>query len=395
MATSTASGSVGILIQPILLMTHSYPFSTSVFLVLVLTWVSADPISAIDRVSTTSTGGEANGQSQLGGLSVDGRYVVFGSLATNLVGDKVSSSRDIYVKDRLTGQVERVSVDANGGESNATSAGDPAISRDGTLVVFSSDASDLVSGDSNGNRDVFAKNRLTGAVTLVSVTASGTQANRNCHSPVLSGNGRYVVFESQSTNLVAGSSGNHNIFMRDLQTGAIEQISVDSGEIQLVGSSYDPSVSQDGSLVVFTLEDFSASSYPFPIYLRDRTAGTSTIISRHTDGTIANNQSFGSRLTPDGRYVAYWSDASNLVDSDNNFYSDVFVRDLQNDVTTRVSLSSSDGETDSYSNRIPSISDDGRFVAFASFATNLVTGDNNGKWDIFLRDRDTGTTVRL
>jgi hypothetical protein len=354
-----------------------------------------------ERVSVDSAGVEGNNTSQYPSISDDGRYVAFESMATNLVPGDMGVFADIFVRDRLTGVTERVSVDSGGVQGDSDSH-NPSISADGRYVAFWSYATNLVPGDTNGYFDVFVHDRQSGATELVSVDSVGLQGNIGSYWPAISADGRYVAFMSNATNLViGGTNGVWHIFVHDRQTGATELVSVDSGGIQANGNCYYSSISVDGRYVAF--ESLATNLVPEGtngsqhIYVRDRQSGTLELVSVDSGGVQADNNSAYPSLSADGRFVAFWSQADNLVPGDTNQFGDTFVRDRQSGTTERVSISSS-GIEESGDSWLPTISADGRYVsadcryvAFASWANNLVPGDTNME-DVFVRDRLGGTS---
>ncbi|MCB9432345.1 MAG: PD40 domain-containing protein [Ardenticatenaceae bacterium] len=230
------------------------------------------------------------------------------------------------------GDIERVSVDSNGNEGNRGGV-DPSISDDGRFVAFHSSASNLVSGDTNSSPDVFVHDQQTGTTERVSVDSSGNEGNNNSTLPDISGDGRFVAFISAANNLVSGDTNSiADIFVHDRQTGTTSRISVDSS------------------------------------------------------GTQGNNFSVDPSISSDGRFVAFISDASNLVSGDTNSIADIFVHDQQTGTTSRVSVDSSGGQGNNRS-LDSSISGNGRFVAFESDASNLVSGDTNVSSDIFVAEQ--------
>ena len=273
-------------------------------------------------------------------INGDGRFVVFYSDAANLVPGDTNAAEDIFVHDRQAGTTERVSVSSNGTQGNGYSYS-PSISEDGRFVAYYSDATNLVPGDTNVFEDIFVHDRQTGATERVSVSSGGGQGNLNSLNPAVNSDGRFVAFESGANNLVVADTNNgRDVFVHDRQTGATERVSVSSGGVQGNQSSLAPSISSDG------------------------------------------------------RFVAFFSSADDLVVGDTTVNFDVFVHDRQTRTTDRVSVSSSgtQGNLNSFS---PSVSGDGRFVAFASDSDNLVAGDTNVNFDIFVHDRQTGTTERV
>lgn len=351
-----------------------------------------------ERVSVDSAGIEGNGGGIIPSISSDGRFVVFYSGSNNLVPGDTNGVGDIFLHDRMTGQTIRVSVDSAGVEANDGS-NSPAISGDGRYIAFQSSATNLVSNDTNQTVDVFVYDRLTGITSLVSVDSGGVQANQACTRPALSVDGRYIAFESEATNLVPGSSNTYaDIFVRDQVLGLTSRASVDAFGVEGNGRSGRVSISGDGQLVAFWSEasslvqgDTNGTTDCFVHYLQ---TGQTSRVSVDSAGAQANAGSLDPSLSLDGRYVAFSSHAWNLVGGDTNQAQDIFVHDLQTGLTTRASVDSSrvQGDKDSEEARL---SADGRFVAFGSNATNLIQGDSNGQFDIFVHDQLTGETIRV
>lgn len=269
------------------------------------------------------------------------------------------------------------------------------ISQDGRVVVFLSKLR-LVPQDTNDLEDVYVYDRGRRKLRRASETAEGVAANRGSYSPHLSGNGRFVVFESLATNLVPGDAADvSDVFRKDLVTGALLRLSVDSAGVAGNGDSYQPRISDDGDRVVFTSVAFnlagSDSNGTEDIFLRDIAAGTTQRMSVSLSGGESDLESYDPAISGDGRHVAFTSMASNLVAGDQNERGDIFVRDLTAGATGRVSVSTNGVEGDENSGS-PSLSRDGRFVSFSSFATNLVP--NGGIRDAYVRDREAGITTR-
>ncbi len=350
------------------------------------------------RVSVASDGTQANGGSSTPSISADGRYVAFASLATNLVSGDTNGVEDIFVHDRQTGQTTRVSVASGGAQANGPSF-DPSISADGRYVAFASFATNLASGDTNDHRDIFVHDRQTGATTRVSVATGGGQANLASSDPSISADGRYVAFASLASNLVSGDTNNTgDIFVHDRQTGATTRVSIGPGGTQANRGSIAPSISADGRYVAFHSDATNlvsgVTNGTTHIFVHDRQTGATTRVSVASDGTEGNSVSIRPSISADGRYVAFQSMATNLVSGDTNMYQDVFVHDRQTGQTTRVSVAS-DGTEGNSGSLAPSISADGRYVAFQSQANNLVSGDTGFITDVFIHDRQTGVTARV
>jgi Tol biopolymer transport system component len=355
------------------------------------------PLTAQDttRVSVNSSGTQGNGDSLDPAISADGEIVAFASLADNLVAGDKNRSYDVFVHDRPTGTTERVSIDSSGAEGHGNSKG-PSISSDGRFVAFFSDASNLVSGDTNGFLDVFVHDRQTGTTERVSVDSVGSEGNSDSDTPWISADGMIVAFWSLASNLVSGdANGVSDIFVHDRQTGTTERISVDSAGTESNGTSTHASISADGQRVAFVSFGSNLVSGDTngaaDVFLHDRQAGTTERLSVDSAGTEANSSSYGASISADGQLVAFASFGSNLVSGDTNGAADVFVHDRATGTTELVSVDSTgtEGNSDSYD---PSISADGQIVAFWSNASNLVSGDSNGRIDIFAYERQTGTT---
>ncbi|HVW33671.1 MAG TPA: hypothetical protein VHL53_14120 [Acidimicrobiia bacterium] len=311
--------------------------------------------------------------------------------------------RDIFVYDRENQTVERVSTGPGGAQANGDSQR-PTLSSDGRFVAFWSAADNLVENDTNRVTDCFVHDRQTHETFRVDLGVNNVQANGECARPVISGDGMLVAFESAATNLekpgVLGKSTDSNkardVFVRDLAEGTTTRVSVTSDGKQGAGESVRPSISADGRFVAFQSDAPLSSddtNKKTDVYLHDRESGETTRVSIGPGGVEGNSGSFSPSLSADGRFIAYWSNASNLVAGDTNKTGDVFVFDRNDGSTVRESENEDRVQGDGMSSD-PSISPDGRYVAFWSGATNLVPDDTNGKRDIFLVDRDAKTIVR-
>jgi Tol biopolymer transport system component len=286
---------------------------------------------------------------------------------------------------------ERVSVATGGSEQNGD-AYYPSVSADGRFVAFASAATNLVPGDSNGAFDVFVHDRLTGATTRASVASDGSQADSDSVLSVISANGRYIALESNASNLVSGDTNHESdIFVHDLQTGQTTRVSLLADGTQRIRRSFGVDISDDGRFVAFTASHESEAD-PAGVYVHDRVTGDTTHVSRYSDGS-PDEYSFSPAISGDGRYVAFAS-GQPLVPGDTNNQQDIFVRDRQTQQTTRISTATGGSEANGPSEK-PDISANGQLVAFQSFATNLVTGDTNGVYDMFVHDRQTGVTKRV
>ncbi len=366
--------------------------------------VSTAPAMAqvTSRVSVDSGGQQGNGHSYDSPISADCRYVAFESHATSLVAGDTNGYSDVFVHDRQSGTTERVSI-ATGGAQGDRASWEPSISAeipaDGRYVAFASDATNLVTGDTNGYTDVFVRDRQSGTTERVSVATDGAQGDRASWQPSISADGRYVAFASDATNLVSGDSNFRDVFVHDRVNRTTERVSVDSSGAEGNGLSWSPSISADGRCVAFDSD--SSNFVPgdtnghHDVFVHDRQGGTTERVSVATGGAQADNDSDGElMISAYGRFVAFRSEASNLVAGDTNSIYDVFVHDRESATTERVSIATGGVQADDLS-YMPSISADGRYVSFASYATNLVAGDTNDALDVFLHDRHSGMTEQV
>lgn len=383
-------------------MTHSHILTAVQALVVVLctkSWAQTTEL-----VSVASGGAQGNSHSYETSISSDGRYLAFVSEASNLVPGDTNGYKDVFVRDRQAGTIERVSVSAGGAQGNGDSFS-LSLSADGRYVAFFSAANNLVPGDTNGFGDIFVHDRQASTTDLVSVDSFGVQGNAASYSPSISADGSYVAFESFASNLVPGDTNpSSDVFVRELEAGVTERVSVDSAGAQGNLGGGTPSISADGRYVAFAsaannLVAGDTNGVP-DVLVRDRLSGTTERVSVDSSGVQGNGHSIYPAISADGRYVVFQSLASNLVPGDTNGGLDVFVRDRQAGTTERVSVDSVGAQGNSSGFFPPiwtraAISSDGRYVAFVSDASNLVPGDSNGAFDVFMRDRQVGTTERV
>lgn len=287
------------------------------------------------RVSVSSYGAQANGGSIRPSISADGRYVAFDSDATNLVPSDINgTARDIFVHDRQTGATELVNLSSTGQQASDGGSAEAAISSDGRYVAFGSAASNLVPGDTYGTYDVFVRDRQTQETEMVSVNSAGQQGNDTSSRPRISAEGRYIAFPSKADNLVPGDTNSRrDAFVHDRQTGVTELVSVSSTGHQADRAIYGPvTISADGRYVAFMSQAFNLvpdDTCCYDVFVRDRLTGTTERVSVNSAGEQGNSASgfFGQDISADGRYVAFDSLASNLVPGDTNGVYDVFVHD--------------------------------------------------------------------
>ncbi|HUO38143.1 MAG TPA: hypothetical protein VMU34_10005, partial [Mycobacterium sp.] len=356
-----------------------------------------------ERVSVGPGGVEGDGPSYGGPLTPDGRFVAFYSLASNLLGlgGDTNGFYDVFVRDRQTGTTDRVSVGPGGLEADSNS-GNAWMSADGRFVAFESGATNLLGpgADTNGGQDVFVRDRQSGTTERIDVGPGGMEANQPSYVFSMSADGRFVAFESLASDLL-GPGGDTNgavdVFVHDRQTGTTERVSVGPGGLEADANSAAVSMSADGRFVAFEslatnlLGPGADTNGVADIFVRDRQTGTTERISVGPGGLQADAASGGCTLSPDGRFVAFYSAATNLLGlgGDTNGSYDTFVHDRQTGTTERVSVGPGGLQGNSFSFGT-SISAGGRFVAFGSLATNLLGpgGDTNGVSDAFVRAID-------
>jgi Tol biopolymer transport system component len=366
----------------------------------------------IQRVNVDSSGAQANGDSYITtatSISSDGRYVAFISHATNLVENDTNGISDVFVHDRQSGTTQRVNewvstdgfgnkvvIEANGGSDWALTS----ISDDGRYVAFDSDATNLVESDTNDAPDVFVRDLKpdpgqTETIQRVNVDSSGAQADGQSYSTSISSDGRYVAFASDANLVEYDGNSRYDAFVRDRQAGTTERVSENSPR----DNGFDPSISSDGRYVAYISTVLGRDDRNYgnvyyydrnDVFVYDRQAGTTERVSVGRCGrTEPNGDSFSASISSDGRYVTFATYATNLVEGDTfseGWGVDVFVRDRQAQTTQAASVDSSGTLSNTWSDS-PSISDDGRYVAFASEGDNLVAGDTNNNTDVFVHER--------
>lgn len=388
-------------------------------------------------LSVTASGRPADGTSFAPACSDDGRFVAFASSAADLVEGDSNRALDVFLRDRERGATRLVSVDSSG-HQGAGDSSSPVISAAGRFVAFASLAPNLVEGDSNGTLDVFVHDTATGSTQRASLGPDGAQANGASHAGGLSLDGRFLAFTSEASNLVAGdTNATWDVFVRDLSAGRTRRVSVGADGLQADGPSLAPLISADGRFVAF--QGFAsnwAGAAPAraigQVYLHELADGRTRLISIAGSGARGDDESRPTAISADGRFVAFASFARNLVSGDDDGASDVFVRDLREARTECVTLSlrepafdaalSPDGRFLAFVARSPGsagvqglhwhdratgevrglslaasgaasadahgprLTADGRSVLFASPAPELVPGDSNGTTDVFLRE---------
>ena len=289
--------------------------------------IAQSPPSILELISVSSGGVQGNASSGTSGfttpsgarasVTADGRFVAFMSFADNLVPDDTNLSADVFVRDRLLGTTERVSVTSKGNEGNGhsgISSSSVDISDDGRFVVFDSEATNLVRGDDNANAEVFVHDRLTGETELITRGLDGDPATGD--SPAISADGRFVAFTSFGQNLVADHPEfdfSRHAYVYDRQTQVIERVDVDSNVVLGSGSATGVAISADGRYIAF--DTFADNLVPGPgdqqgidVFVRDRVNGTTEGISTSGDTGQFEGNSFLSSITSTGRFVGFSSD---------------------------------------------------------------------------------------
>jgi Tol biopolymer transport system component len=356
-----------------------------------------------ERVSVSSQERQGSAASLAAAVSADGRFVAFASWAPNLVPGDTNRDEDIFVRDLVAGTTERVNVSSAGEQANGSSddawAGAPGISADGRYVVFCSDATNLAPRTPPNGASVFLRDRVAGTTELVSVSSSGEPIggdNGTNWRASISADGRVVAWVSVTLDAV---------YVRDLGSGTTERVDVSSSGEAGDDMPWDeaPALSANGRVVAFTSMAMNLvrrdTNYVADVFVRDRAKSTTQRVSVSSDGRQVGAGGHGPAISADGRLVVFSSDAAKLVPGDTNQETDVFVHNRATGRTRRVSVSSTGRQGNSASGSWlwePSpMSADGRFIAFISYASNLVPGDTNARIDVFVRDRAKGTTRRV
>jgi len=341
------------------------------------------------RVTVNSTGEQSNGYSTSAAISADGRFVVFESNADNLVPDDTNATTDIFLHDRNTGLTERISYSSEFGQAVFDSHS-PAISADGRFIAYYSYANNLVAGDTNDSNDIFVYDRMQATTERISVNNAGDEANADSFFPQISSDGRYISFTSFADNLVAGDNNlRYDVFLYDRTTSTVEIVSVTSLDESADNHSFFSSVSADGRYVAFESSASNLSPNDFnrrsDVFLRDRSNQTTQRISLNSDGSSPIGASVSPKINSQGNFVVFSSVVDLLIGTDTNRREDIYLYNITDNTLELISVDSDDNLAD-FGSANPSISADGRIVAFQSMATNLVPNDTNGLEDIFIRD---------
>ena len=361
------------------------------------------PLAVADGGSTqlasqSSQGVQGNAGSLRGVLSADGQRIAFLSSADNLVPGDTNNRSDVFVRDLSTGVTTRVSLGQGGVQGNRD-VFELHLSADGSTVAWTTASTNLVPGVTGNLRDVYVRDLNTGAVQRVSVSSAGAQANFHSEDPWLSADGSIVAFGSGATNLVPADTNNAaDVFVHDRSTGTTTLVSRALSGLPATGNSAEPSMNAAGTQVVFSsiAGDLVAgdTNQQSDVFVRDLANATTTRLSVTPGGVQGDSGSRFPRITPDGAWVVFESDAGSFDPTDTNGVDDVFVSELATGALERVSLSPSGQSSSGYCTQ-PSISADGRFLAFAVEADDLDPTDTNNRPDTYRKDRLTGALWRV
>ena len=349
-------------------------------------------------VNLSGTGG-GNGNSWPQGISTNGQYVLFESVASDLVANDTNNASDVFVRDLLNGTTMLASASLYGGTGNGVSR-NSVMTPDGRYVAFVSAATNLVAGDTNQITDVFVRDLQSSTTTLVSVGATSTNftaLTSSSESPVITPDGRYVAFSSTATNLMPGVTTAGEIYIRDLTTAQTTWASVNARSIaySLLGTSnvvsYCPSISSDGNFVAFVTATNPPSFNANGLILRQNTQTSGTDIV----GTNANVTSgplgdfYTLDMTADGRFIAF---VANVASNSPAMNTAIYLWDAQTGTNTLVSMNRDSGLVSDGICSSPSVSSNGQFVAFVGSGTNLAANSFDGEFHVYLRDQQAGIT---
>lgn len=349
-------------------------------------------ITTTELISANNLGtGSSDGNSAVPSVSADERFVAFVSNGNDLTPFASGGNIQCYVRDVVDGTTSMVSINASGTAAGNSDCVLPLISANGRYVVFYTRATNLVATDTNGFEDVFVRDLILGTTKLVSVNLAGTDsANGPSISTSISADGRYVAFQSDAANLSAIDNNVFtDVYVRDMVAGATLVGSINAaGTATGNGLSQNPVISADGSSVAFESGAdnlvTSDTNGMFDVFVRNFNTATTALVSKNIAGTDSGNgPATAPSINADGRYVAFQSQASNLVAADTNGVRDVFVRDVVSGITSLVSANASGTDSGNNTSSAAVISDNGAVVVFQSAASNLVATDTNGAIDVF------------
>jgi Tol biopolymer transport system component len=346
-------------------------------------------LDLIERVSVGTGGVEANERSVRPSISADGRYVVFESLATNLDGVvNENNTWDVFIHDRQMGITQQMSVATGGLVGGDGASGEASVSADGRYVVFTSNSTNLVDADNNGVTDVFLHDRLNTTTIRVSLNLDGEDANDASGQPYISNNGQWIVFSSIASDLVADdNNGAGDVFRYEVTSGLIERVTLNALGQEADRASNNATISDDGRFVAF--ESYATNlaagdvNNIADVFVKDLDTGEVERASGSLAGTGGNGHSTDARISADGSVVVFHSFASNLVDNDTNNAPDIFAYNRLTQEMMRVSTDAAGNQSMGFAINA-AVSGDGNLVVFESDGADLVAGDANNRADIFL-----------
>src|SRR3954447_1470977 len=312
-----------------------------------------------ELASLSSTGQQADGYSQFVVISGDGRYVAFESVADNLAPIAASSVLNVFVRDRAAGTTVVANVATNGALADG-GAGYPQISRNGRYVAFESDSTNLVPNDTNQSNDVFVRDLRAGTTVRASVGAKGQQADAYNLLKAISATGRYVVFVSDAPDLVQGAASGQNLYVRDLKAGTTTLENLDFKGKAAEGIYYEAAITPDGRYLTFSSSAWTLvrqHTTDMNIYRRDRHKGETVLVSVRPDGTGGHLPSWGPFISDDGGTVAF-EGASDLIVGGHSPWAEAVARDMRTGRTELVSVTLDGREPDGNSN-VQGLSADG------------------------------------
>lgn len=359
---------------------------------------SAEVIDGVTILISSPAQGQANNLSGSAAVSADGQLIAFDSDATNLVANDGNNNVDVFVRDRFTPGVELISRTPAGATANGESVF-PEISTDGRYVAFESTATNLVAGDLSAIRDIFVRDRQTGAISIVSKSSLGAQGDGHSFFPSISGDGRYVAFSSIAGNLVANDTNDvEDVFVHDRNTGATVRVSVSSLGVEGDEASWSPAISADGQWVAFSSAATTLvaddDNGKTDVYLHNLSSQQTQRISVATGGAQANDDSEAPAVSTDGRFVVFQSRATNLDGGDSLQIADIFLYDRNGPSVTRITRAYDNTPLDKDC-EVPDISADGSRIVFECEATVIIPNDNNGFLDIFMYDTVTAQATLI
>jgi len=360
-------------------------------------FVKDNQAGVIARISDGSVGASGS----LRALSPDGRYVTFSSADSNGVVEDTNGQTDAFLADLQLNTISLVSVHTDGTQGDSSSA-PITVSSDGRFVVFSSGATNLVDDDTNGVTDLFLRDMQAETTERINVSSAGVEADALANGGSISGDGRYIVFDSEATNLAPGDVAGRDVFLRDTQLDTTIKVNHRSdGPEASNGHSQGAAISANGLYVLFgsnssTIAPEAIPNVRYSIFKYTIATDSSVQVSK----AGPNNDIWGVPVTGisnDGRYITYSSKASNLVDDDTNNLDDVFLTDTENRITTRVNVDNEGNQTlliggSSAASTAMAISGDGNVVIFGSLANNLLDYDQKNTREFFVRDIQNAST---